>query len=706
MTHKPMPHVRWLRWSSAIALACLLCACRPAGLQPPDSRRGDTVETLHGVEIADPYRWLEDPQSAETRSWIERQGQYTRRVLEQAPPADTIRARLEELYRIDDVSVPIVRRGRYFSARRNADQDLAMLYVRRSHDGADELLIDPHEVSPDGSLSVAYAGVSADGTLAAYRVRRGGEDETEIRFIDVDSGEHLDDVLGRGRYFNVSIDSDRSGVFYDRQTPDGPRVFRHLFGEETYADRMVFGRGYTPDKIIVSELSSNGRYLLVTVHHGAAATRTELHFRDIWTGNQVHPLVTDVEATFAGHIAGDTLFVLTDWEAPNRRLFAANLRQPSIDSWTEIIPEGDTPIESFAAVGGRLVLQRLDNVQPRLVVHEPDGFPVRDIPLPEIGAVEGVAGGTWEDDEVFYAFSSIARPPTVFRYRVSDGMQEAWSEIDAPVDAASFEVSRVTYSSADGTSIPMFVAHRRGLQPDGSHPALLTGYGGFNVSVLPGFDRMAVVWMESGGVWAIPGLRGGGEFGETWHRAGMLENKQNVFDDFIGAAEWLVANNYTRPDKLAIMGASNGGLLVGAALTQRPELFAAVVCAYPLLDMLRYQQFFVAGYWVPEYGSSANPLQFEYLAGYSPYHRVVAGARYPAVMLVSGDSDTRVAPLHARKMTALLQAQTGSAGPVVLLYDAEAGHSGGRPVGDTIEELTAELRFLLWQTRPELLDRR
>lgn len=690
--------VRFAHQAMMIAATLALSACGPAALQPPETRRDETVETLHGREVRDPYRWLEDKDSQETRTWIESQTAYAQRVLAEAPAPEALRRRLEELYRVDTTSVPIARRGRYLFARRSAGQDLSVLYVRRSPNAADEILVDPHDMSLDASVSVDYVGVSPDGTLAAYTVRRGGEDEVEVRFVDVDDGEHLPDRLARGRYFNVSIDGDRTGVFYDRQTNDGPRVFYHLFGNESETDRVVFGNGYGPETIITSSLSTNGRYLLISVAHGAAATRNELYFRDTWAGNQVHTIVDDIDATFDAHIAGDTLFVLSDWEAPNRRVFAANLRQPSPDSWTEIIQEGDAPIESLIPVGGRLLVQRLESVQPRLRVHEPDGFPVRDVPFTEIGALSDIPAGTWESDEVFYAFSSLARPPTVYRYRVSDGNQRVWAETEAPVDASNFEISQVTYSSADGTSLPMFVAHRRDLRRDGTQPALLTGYGGFNVSMLPGFDRMSVVWMEQGGVWAMPSLRGGGEFGEDWHRAGMLENKQNVFDDFVAAGEWLIAHEYTEAARLAIRGGSNGGLLVGAALTQRPDLFRAVVCRYPLLDMLRYHRFLVAPYWVPEYGSAEDPEQFAWLADYSPYHRVTRGTRYPAVMLVSGDSDSRVAPLHARKMTALLQAETGSTNPVVLLYDDRAGHAGERSAGATIEELTAELRFLLWQT--------
>lgn len=691
----------------AIGGAVLSAACGFGGLNPPESRREALVETIHGVEIADPYRWLEDQESAETRAWIESQNDYTEEVLAQAPDATQIRARLEELYRVESLAPPVVRGDRYFIARRDAGRDLTTLYVRRSPEEADEVLVDPAALSPDGSLSVQFVAISADGARVAYTVRRGGEDEVELRFIDVDSGEHLADVLPRGRYFGVSITNDLSGVFYDRQTDAGPRVFHHVFGDDPAADRIVFGGDYGPEKIIQSELSPNGRYLLISVSHGAAAVKNELYFRDNWTGDQIHTIVNDIDARFEAAVAGDALFVLTDWEAPKRRVFAADLRYPAPDRWTEFVAEGAGIIEGIATSGGKLLVQSLVDVQPRIRVIELDGSVSGEIEFPELGAIAadpfggGFASSSWEGDDAFYAFSGPATPPKIYRYRVSTGELSTWAESRAPVDSSAFTVRRFAYPSADGTEIPMFVAHRIGLEMDGDRPAYLTGYGGFNVSVLPSFDRRAIVWMEQGGIWAVASLRGGGEFGEAWHRAGMLENKQNVFDDFIGAAEWLIDAGYTRPGRLAIGGGSNGGLLVGAALTQRPDLFAAVLCTYPLLDMLRYHRFLVAGYWVPEYGSSEDPVQFEYLAGYSPYHRVQRGTRYPAVMFVTGDGDTRVAPLHARKMTALLQAETGSSNPVVLRYDTEAGHSGGRPVSSIIDELTAELRFLLWRLSGE-----
>ncbi len=694
-------------WPPAAALlfvAGLAGGC--AAPDSPDTPVDNVVETLHGVEIVDPYRWLEDQNSAPTRAWIVAQNAYREQVMDAAPGGGALASRLTELYGIDTISTPTLRGDRYFFTKRAANQELAVLYVRRSADAVDEVLVDPHDMSPDQSLSVQYADVSADGRLAAYRVRRGGQDEVEVRFIDVDSGEHLGDVLPRARYVNVSIAAEGTGVYYDTMTDEGPRVFLHDFGEPSGTDRLVFGRGYDAGKIISSKLSANGRYLLITVLHGAAPTRTELYFRDTWTGTQVYPIVNDIDATFFGEIAGDTLFVRSNWEAPKQRVFAADLRSPAPDRWTEIVPEGDTVIESIAAAGGRLLVQALADVQPLIRVYEPDGTLARTVEFPTLGALVTTAvdgnfvSGSWADDRAFYAVSSLAEPARIYAFSVSTGRHETWARLDAPLENRDFEIEQVIYTSKDGTQVPMFVAHRRGLELNGNNPTLLTGYGGFNISVLPSFNPFAIVWMERGGVWALPNLRGGGEFGEAWHRAGMLESKQNTFDDLIAAAEWLIDSGYTNPSKLAIRGGSNGGLLVGAAMTQRPDLFAAVVCTYPLLDMLRYHQFLIAGLWVPEYGSSVDPMQFEYLATYSPYHRVRSGEDYPAVLFVTGDGDTRVAPLHARKMTALLQAETGSSNPVLLMYDTAAGHSGGRPVSDTVAELTEELRFLLWRTAP------
>jgi|GEM_PF-114489 len=664
---------------------------------PPKTRTDNIKDVIHGVVVVDPYRWLEDQKSSETRAWIDAQNQYTQSILSSLPGRERLKQRLTELMKIDTISMPSVRNGRYFFSKRQADQDLAVIYMREGLNGKDEVLIDPHPMSPDRTTSVSLMSVSKDGALIVYGVRQGGEDEVVLKLFDVDARKDLSDQMPKARYTGISIKPDRSGFYYSRHGSDGPRVYYHAIGTNPTGDEEIFGKGYGPDKIIGAGLSQDGRYLLITVFHGAAADKTELYYQDVARRGPITPIVNDIAASFTGSIAGDHLFLQTNWQAPNGRILAVDLAAPARANWREIIPaSSEAVIQGFSLAGGKLFVNYLQSVASRVKVFEPSGKHVRDIAFPSIGSVSGVSG-QWDSDEAFFTFTSFHIPATIYRYDVAKGSQDVWARQEVPIKSDNFEVKQVWYESKDKTKIPMFIVHARGIKLDGSNPTLLTGYGGFNVSRTPGFSAQAAFWVESGGVFALPNLRGGGEFGEEWHRAGMLDKKQNVFDDFIAAAEWLIKNGYTKPSKLAISGGSNGGLLVGAALTQRPELFQAVVCSYPLLDMVRYHKFLVARFWVPEYGSSEDPDQFKYIYAYSPYHRVKKGEKYPAVLFITGDADTRVDPLHARKMTALLQAATGSGKPVLLSYDTKAGHSGGFPVSKQIENLTDEMSFLFWQ---------
>jgi len=681
---------------AAMLGAATVSAQRQSLNAPPPTRVDNVRETLHGVEIIDPYRWLEDQRSPETRAWIDAQNRYTESILSALAGREALKQRVTELTKIDVIGIPTERRGRYFFSKRRADQDIAVLYMRRGREGKDEVLIDPHPMSADRTTTVDIADVSDDGTLLAYVVRQGGEDEVEIRLRDVDARKDLLDRLPRARYAGISLKPDKSGFYYARQTDDGPRVYYHAIGADPANDGELFGKGYGPEKFIGAYLSEDGRYLLIVVYHGSAAMKTEVYVQDVAREGPITPIVNDVEARFDAEIAGDRLYMQTNWKAPNGRILVVDLRNPSRDQWREIIPTSDVPISGLSLAGGRLFVEYLENVHSRVKVFDPDGKYLRDLPLPGIGSSSDVSG-EWTKKEAFFYFSSFHTPGTIYRYDVATDRREVWARIKIPVNSKQIEVKQVWYTSRDGTRIPMFLVHKKGLKLDGARPTLLTGYGGFNASQTPFFSSTAALLAERGGVFALPSLRGGGEFGEDWHRAGMREKKQNVFDDFIAAAEWLLQNGYTQPSKLAIMGGSNGGLLVGAALTQRPELFQAVVCTYPLLDMLRYHKFLVARYWIPEYGSSEDPAQFKYLYAYSPYHRIKPGTKYPAVLFVTGDSDTRVDPLHARKMAALLQAATGSEKPVLLHYDTKAGHSGGLPVTKQIEDLTDILGFLFWQ---------
>jgi prolyl oligopeptidase len=514
---------------------------------------------------------------------------------------------------------------------------------------------------------------------------------------DVDTGDDLPDELPRGRYFGVSITPDKSGLYYTRHNETGPRVYYHAMGTDPSADRQVFGDGYGPEKILFGGLSEDGRYLVVHVLYGSSADKTEIYIKDLEQGGGFATVVDDLDARSLAGMAGDTLLIQTNWEAPNGRIMAVDASNPGRDSWRELVPEREKGvIQGTSEVGGKLFVRYLEDVKSRVVSYDVDGRELGEIKFDTIGDVSGVSG-RWADNRAFFRFHSYHVPLTIYSYDVETGEREVWWQFDADIDTDRFDVKQEWFTSKDGTRVPMFVVHAKDIRLDGTNPMLLTGYGGFTVSRTPRFSASAAVWVEQGGVYAVANLRGGGEFGEEWHKAGMRENKQNVFDDFIAAAEHLVDAGYTSSGKLAISGGSNGGLLVGAVMTQRPELFKAVICSYPLLDMVRYHMFLVARYWVPEYGSADEPEQFEYLKAYSPYHNVKDGESYPAILFISGDGDTRVAPLHARKMAALVQAKKGSERPALLRYHIKAGHSGGKPLSQQIDDLAESYSFLLWQ---------
>jgi len=680
---------------AALLLSIALPAQELETPQAPDTRRGDVVDSVHGVDIADPYRWLEDQWSPETRAWIEAQNEYTASLLGDLPWREALAARFAEMMRIDHVGVPTVRGDRYFLTKRAADQDLPIIYMREGLDGEDQVLIDPHTMSADHSVSVGMREVSRDGSLLIYGVREGGEDEVTLRILDVETRTDLPDRMPKGRYGSISLLPDNSGFYFSRREPEGVRIFFHAIGSDPADNPMIFGEGVTPEKFVGCDLSDDGRWLLLDISIGWA--RDQLYLKDLASDGPVVTLVDDVDAPFYGEIVGGTLFLETSWEAPNGRVLAIDPADPARENWREIIAEReDSVIRSMEFAGGRLFISYMRNVQSEVVSFDREGNRLSEISVDTIGSVSNIIG-EWDCNEAFFTFSSFHIPTTIYRYDVESGEREVWHRLEAPIESDRFEVRQAWYESADGTRVPMFLVHRRDIELDGDNPTFLTGYGGFNASLRPYFSPAAAVWVESGGIYAVANMRGGGEFGEDWHHAGWRENKQNVFDDFIAAAEWLIANGYTNPDRLAIRGGSNGGLLVSACLTQRPELYRAVVCTYPLLDMVRYHMFLVGSTWVSEYGSADDPEQFRYIHAYSPYHNVERGTEYPAVLFITGDGDTRVDPLHARKMTALLQWATGSERPVMLRYDTRAGHSGGLPVTRQIEEAALSYSFLFWQ---------
>ncbi len=671
----------------------------------PATRQENAKDTLHGIEIADPYRWLEDQQSPETRQWIETQNRYTRAMIGQYEGREAIKKRLGELMRVDSIGLPVERAGRYFFMKKLADQDLNVIYMRRGLTGKDEILVDPHPLSPDRSTSVGIMDISDDGTLLAYSLRQGGKDEVAVKLLNVDTGETLSDSMPPGRYFGVSITQDKHSIYYSRHDESGSRIYVHAIGDDPANDKKIFGDGYGPGQLVSAFVSDNGKHLIIVVNHGSAAKKTEVYAKNLSVNGSIVNIVNDLDARFEPEVGGDTLYLQTNLDAPNGRVLAVDLNFPIPDNrlaretWREVIPEAPDAIESVLAIGGRLVVQYLHNAQTDLKIYDADGkLAAQQIKSEPMGSVGGIVG-RWDSPEMFYSYSNFFTPTTLHRAELNSDANSVWSKIEVPFDSDSYESKQVWVASKDGTKLPMFVTHKKGMKLDGSAPTLLTAYGGFNISLTPGFSARTALWIERGGVWAVPNLRGGGEFGEKWHEAGMLANKQNVFDDFLASAQWLIENRYTSSERLAISGGSNGGLLVGAAITQRPELFRAAICGYPLLDMVRYHQFLVARFWVPEYGSSEDATQFKTLFAYSPYHHVKPGVKYPSTFFVTGDSDTRVDPLHARKMTALLQASTASANerPIMIHYDVKAGHSGGKPVSKQIEDTADELAFLAWQ---------
>jgi prolyl oligopeptidase len=665
---------------------------------PPATAVKVVHDTYGTADIADPYRWLEEQQSPETRAWIAEQQACTEKSLSRLAGRTAISKRLSDLLHTDTLNAPTERGGRYFFTKRLANEDLAKIYVRRGNDAADEVLVDPLPWSDDHSASATIEAISKDGKLLFYGRREGGQDEVTVHVLDVDKKVELADAFPHADYFSVEVTPDNKGVYYVRTVEGAPRAYYHAMGTDPAGDKVIYGENLGKDRILVAGLSDDGRFLVYVIVYGSGSERTDVYLQDLKSGGPVRPVVNDVVARFYPFFGGDTLYLQSNWKAPLSHVFAVNPDDLTREHWKEAIPEKTVRLESVTPVGGKLVAVYTKDASSELKVFDADGKNEKSLSLPSIGTAYSFSG-RWEKPELFYSFASYNAAQTIYRYDLAKDSRAVWAQNRVPFDGTQFAIEQVWYESKDKTRVPMFLFHKKGLKQDGTTPVLLTGYGGFDSSETPFYSAFYLYWAESGGMLAVPSLRGGGEYGESWHRAGMLEKKQNVFDDFEYAAQWLIDKKYTNASRLSIYGVSNGGLLVGAALTQKPELFQAVVCGYPLEDMLRFQKFMDGPYWVPEYGSSDNPEQFKYLRAYSPYQNVEKGKKYPAVLFITGDGDTRVAPLHARKMSAMLQANTGSDRPILLLYDTKSGHSGGRPINKIIEEDTDFLSFLFWQLK-------
>jgi prolyl oligopeptidase len=669
---------------------------------PPPVEADPVTDNYFGTKIPDRYRWLEDQKSPETRAFIDAQNAYTAHYLKLARVRADAAEDLAALEQVTSWSMPIERGENYYFMKRLSDEGQATLYIRRGWTGKDERLLDPAVISRDPNTSISLRDVSRDGSLIAYSMRQGGADETTVRVFDLKTKKTLEDELPLGLYWSVDFAPDGKGIYYTRTNKQGALLYLHTLGMRNSSDKLIFGHEFYdeplgPIDLFRSSVTDDGHYLVVDIQRGVPAKREDIVFRDLTKpGAPFQVLVWGLESRFSAIYARSGWYVKSDYKASKGRVLRAD---PGVapDAWKTIAPETSDVIDDFSIVGGKVYVERLKDVKSETNVYSLDGTPMGSLEYDGIGSASKVGGRTI-DRYGFYSFQSYIRPPTLYRLDTATGKREVFAQPKVPFDTSQYELKQVFYKSKDGTEVPMFIAGKKGLKMDGTERLLMTGYGGFNVSETPAWNPAFAWWIEQGGWFAVPSLRGGGEYGEEWHEQGMFGKKQNVFDDWFAAAQYLIENKYTSPRHFAITGRSNGGLLMGAAMTQHPELFSAVWCGYPLLDMLRYQHFSQGPHWTTEYGSADDQDQFFYLLKYSPYQNVKAGTAYPAVMFFTGDGDTRVDPLHARKMTALMQASSSSGRPILLHYSTTGGHSAGVSVDQKIQDDADQMAFLWTET--------
>jgi prolyl oligopeptidase len=680
---------------------------------PPAVEAVPVADNYFGTKILDSYRWLEDGKSTQTREFVDAQNAYTSRYMKQARIRPQVADDLDALENTTAWSLPLERAGSLFFRKRLAGEEQFSIYVRHGVTGKDERLVDPAQLSRDANLSVLLRDVSRDGSLVAYAVQQGGADENAIHVLNVKTGKTLEDELPTARYQSLCFAQDGASLYYTRVDKSGTLLYQHVLGTLNSRDTLLFGREFHgeelgPNDLFSAQVTDDGRYLVVEIARGVPARRVDIVFRDLTQSKApfeilVWGLDARFQAIYAGARAKGAWYVKTDYQAPKGRILMAD---PGImpDVWKTIVPEGMNAIDAWSIVGGKIYVNRLVDVKTQIASYSIEGKPLGMIETDGIGTSSLMSGRT-TDRNGYFSFESPIAPPTIYRLDTATGKREVLFQPKTVFDPSQYDLKQIFYKSKDGTQVPMFIAGKKGLRKDGTERLLMTGYGGFNVSNTPSWSPRIAWWLQQGGWFALPNLRGGGEYGESWHEQGMFEKKQNVFDDWFAAAEYLIANKYTSAEHFAITGRSNGGLLMGAAITQRPELFSAVVCGYPLLDMLRFQNFLIGSLWKTEYGSAEKQDQFNYLLKYSPYHNVKAETKYPAVMFFTGESDSRVDSLHARKMTALLQSASSSGRPVLLHDTLAGGHSVGLGVGQQIEDDADQMAFLWTETGAEAVRR-
>ncbi|MBD2346380.1 prolyl oligopeptidase family serine peptidase [Anabaena subtropica] len=672
----------------------------------PPTRKGDQVDDYHGTLVADPYRWLEDPDSEATQAWIEAQNQITFAYLGEISIRDKIQQRLNKIWDYEKYGIPFKEGKNYFYFKNDGLQNQNVLYTLKSLDAEPRVLLDPNKLSADGTVALSGLAISDNGNLLAYGLSTSGSDWQEWKVLDVDTGEDLPDYLNWIKFSGASWTNDNQGFFYSRYDEPNEKtkledvnyyqkLYYHRLGTNQSEDILIYQRLDQKEWGFNGGVTEDGRYLIISVWLGTDS-RNLVFYKDLTNPNsEVIELINQFEADYSFIDHDDSVFYFrTDLDAPRGRVIAIDTANPDKEAWQEIIPQTEATLEGVNILNNQFVADYLEDARSQVKIFDLQGNLIRDVELPGLGSVGGF-GGKRYDTETFYSFTSFTTAGTIYRYNMVTGESEVFRQANVDFNPDDYETKQVFYQSKDGTQVPMFITHKKSIKLDGNNPTYLYAYGGFNISLTPNFSVSMLVWMEMGGVYAMPNIRGGGEYGEEWHQAGMKDKKQNVFDDFIAAAEWLIANNYTQPAKLAIAGGSNGGLLVGACMTQRPELFGAALPAVGVMDMLRFHKFTIGWAWTAEYGSPDNPEEFPTLYAYSPLHNLKPGTAYPATLITTADHDDRVVPAHSFKFAAALQAAHNGNTPVLIRIETKAGHGAGKPTAKIIEEAADKWAFLV-----------
>jgi len=671
----------------------------------PPARKSDQVDDYHGVKVADPYRWLEDLDSEETRAWVEAENKLSFAYLASIPARTALKDRLTKLWNYEKYGIPFKEGNRYFYTRNSGLQNQAVLYTVTALDAQPQLVLDPNTLSADGTVAVSGLQVSPDGKLLAYSLSASGSDWQEWKVRDVESGKDLSDDLKWVKFSGASWTRDGKGFFYSRY--DEPKadalkatnyfqkVYYHKLGSPQSEDVLVYERPDQKDWLFGGSVTEDGHYLIITAFQGTDV-KNRVYYKDLKAKDApVVKLLDDFDAayTFVGN-EGTRFWFQTDLQASRGKVIEIDTANPARDNWKVIVPEAKETLQATTFVNNKFILNYLKDAYTQVKIFDTSGKLLNEVAFPGIGSADGF-GGKPTDKETFYSFTGFTTPTTIYRYDMTTGKSSIFRQPKVDFHPADYETKQVFYTSKDGTKVPMFITYKKGLKLDGNNPTYLYGYGGFNISLTPAFSVGNLVWMEMGGVYAQPNLRGGGEYGEEWHQGGMKLRKQNVFDDFIAAAQWLIDNKYTSTKKLAIGGGSNGGLLVGAALTQRPDLFGAALPAVGVMDMLRFQKFTIGWAWVSDYGSSDDADDFKALYAYSPLHNIKPGTSYPPTLITTADHDDRVWPGHSFKFAATMQAAQGGSAPILIRIETKAGHGAGKPTSKIIEEVADRWAFLV-----------